>query len=106
MGAFGSLIVGLFSLCFRKLKKKSETITRIIILIVVAVILAIIVLAVGEEVGWTIYGIFALLFGWRLIADIVRCFMNKFEPEDEDEEEDYEEEDEFEPTDDDEENEP
>ena len=87
MGALGAFIVGLFSICFRKLKTKKETKTRIIVLLVAAAIVALLDFAVIKE-GGIILALFALFFGWRLIADIVRCIMNKFEPTDETEQED------------------
>ena len=82
MGAFGSLIVTLFSLCFRKLKTRAETKTRLIILLVVAAIFAIVVWIIGDDTGWGIFLFFALLFGWRMIADIILLIRNRFDPPD------------------------
>ena len=82
MGALGSLIVMLFSLCFRKLKTRKDTKTRLIILTVVAAIFALIVWIVGDATGWGVFFLFALLFGWRMIADIVLLIRDKFDPPD------------------------
>ena len=82
MGAFGLLIVTLFSLCFRKLKTRAETKTRLIILLVVTAIFILVVWLVGDPTGWDIFLIFALLFGWRMIADIILLIRNRFDPPD------------------------
>lgn len=80
MGAFGSLLVTLFSLCFRKLKTRAETTTRLIILTVITVLFVALVLIIGDPTGWTVFAIYALLFGWRILADIVQIISNKFDP--------------------------
>ena len=80
MGAFGAFFVALFSLCFRKLKTRAQTVSRLIVLLIAFSIFIIVILIVGNLTGWNIFFIFALLFGWRMVVDIVLIIRNKFEP--------------------------
>lgn len=78
MGALGSLFIGLFAYCFKKLNKEN-TKKRIIILItgcIISLILAIIFYfaedtQTGKEGAWMFLWFYLLIFGWRLVADII-----------------------------------
>jgi len=89
MGALGGLILNLFALCFKRLKTKKRTVIRVITLSVFTIVFLlsfILALATPEdrEGGDILIPIFSLVtyflsFGWRLIADVVLLFRNKFE---------------------------
>lgn len=86
MGAFGALIVGLFTYCFKKLNKQ-DTIKRISTLLVIAVIILLIsvIMYVSAETktdsegAWFLILFYLLIFGWRLIADAVLLLRGKLE---------------------------
>lgn len=80
MGAFGAFLVAVFSLCFRKLKTRGQTAARLIVLLVVSAIFVAAVLIIGDNTGWTVFAIFELLFGWRILADIIQLIRGKFDP--------------------------
>ena len=80
MGAFGAFIVALFSYCFRKLKTRAQTATRLIVLLIIAAIIVIIEVAFSQFDDFMMIAIFVLLFGWRMIADLVQIIRNQFDP--------------------------
>lgn len=80
MGALGAFIVALFSACFRKLKTRAQTAARLVVLLIIAAIILIVELLADIGDDWMMIAIYVLLFGWRMIADIVQIIRNKFEP--------------------------
>ena len=80
MGAFGAFIVALFSYCFRKLKTRGQTVARLIVLCVIAAIIVVIELAFAGFDDFMMIALFVLLFGWRLVVDVVQIIRNKFDP--------------------------
>ena len=80
MGALGAFIAALFSACFRKLKTRSKTVARLIVLLIIAALIVGVELVFDIGDDWMMIAIYTLLFGWRVIADIVQIIRNKFEP--------------------------
>ena len=80
MGAFGAFVVALFSYCFRKLKTRAATVARLIVLAIIASLILIAEFAFAAFDDWMMIALFVLLFGWRMIADIVLIIQNKFDP--------------------------
>lgn len=87
MGALGSLIISLFSFCFKKLSTKKEIKTRIVVLslfagvfLIISILFAIFgTTAEDREGGWLFVFLYIIFFGWRLIADIFCYFNRKYE---------------------------
>ena len=80
MGALGAFLVALFSACFRKLKTRAQTAARLIVLLIIAAIILIVEFAADIGDDWMTIALYVLLFGWRIIADIVQIIRNKFGP--------------------------
>ena len=80
MGALGAFIVALFSVCFRKLKTRSKTVARLVVLLIIAATILVVefVADIGDD--WMMIALYTMLFGCRAIADIIQIIRNKFEP--------------------------
>ena len=79
MGALGALYLGLFVWCLQKKQEKAKIKERLITLLLVGVanvLLAIILSQIGKtaedrEGGWAVIIIYFLIFGWRIVLDII-----------------------------------
>jgi len=91
MGLLGALLIGLFLYCLNRLKTRKDVIIRIIVLLIFAcihLIISIVFTQTGttmedKEGGWMVIILYLLIFGWRIVADIICIFSSKLEKQEE-----------------------